>query len=56
VLCFRFVGHGVGPLVWVPMFVWNPSWTFVIAAGLGVITLASFVMASQPMQARAVAE
>ena len=56
VLCFRFVGHGVGPLVWVPMFVWNPSWTFVIAAGLGVITLASFVMASQPMQTRAVAE
>ena len=56
VLCFRFVGHGVGPLVWVPMFAWNPSWTFVIAAGLGVITLASFVTASRSMRAPAAAE
>ena len=36
VLCFRFVGHGLGPLLWVPMFAWSPSWTFVIASGLGL--------------------
>jgi len=49
VLCFRFVGHGIGPLVWVPMFAWNPSWTFVIATGLGVITLGSFVTAARSL-------
>ena len=49
VLCFRFVGHGIGPLVWIPMFAWNPSWTFVIATGLGVITLGSFVTAARSL-------
>jgi hypothetical protein len=49
VLCFRFVGHGIGPLVWIPMFAWNPSWTFVIATGLGVITLGSFVTAARTL-------
>ncbi len=56
VLCFRFVGHGLGPLVWVPMFAWNPSWTFVIASGLGLITLASFVSSAQLMQQQPAAE
>jgi len=56
VLCFRFVGHGVGPLVWVPMFAWKPSWTFVIAAGLGLITLVSFVTASRSMRASTAAQ
>jgi hypothetical protein len=43
-------------LVWVPMFAWNPSWTFVIASGLGLITLASFVSSAQLMQLQPAAE
>ena len=45
----RFVGHGLGPLLWVPMFAWSPSWTFVIASGLGLVTLTSFASSAQLM-------
>ena len=56
VLCFRFVGHGLGPLLWVPMFAWSPSWTFVIASGLGLLTLTSFASSAQLMQQQQDAE
>ncbi len=46
VLSFRFLGHAIGPLVWVPMFTWDPTWTFITATSLGLITLVTLVVAS----------
>ncbi|HEY5665018.1 MAG TPA: MFS transporter [Ilumatobacter sp.] len=42
VLAFRFMGHAVGPVMWVPLFDRSPAWTFAAAASLGVVTLAAF--------------
>jgi len=39
-LSFRFVGHAVGPLLFVPLIDWSVRWTFVLAAMLGVLTVA----------------
>ena len=39
VLAFRFMGHAVGPLVWVPIFAVSPKWAFAGAAGVGMVTL-----------------
>jgi MFS family permease len=39
-LSFRFLGHAAGPAVFVPLIDWSASATFVIAGGLGLVTLA----------------
>lgn len=39
-LSLRFVGHALGPLVFVPMVLDRPARTFTIAAMLGLVTLA----------------
>jgi ACDE family multidrug resistance protein len=47
VLAFRFIGHAVGPLVWVPVFAASPEWAFFGSASLGVVTLVSLVAAAR---------
>jgi MFS family permease len=46
VLSFRFVGHAVGPLVWVAVFDVSPAWAFAGAAGLGIITFFALTAAA----------
>ncbi len=43
ILSFRFIGHAVGPLLWVPVFDRSPEAAFVGAAALGIITIAAIV-------------
>ena len=38
-LSFRFLGHAAGPLVFVPLISWSAATTFVLAGGLGLVTL-----------------
>ncbi len=39
-LSFRFVGHAVGPIVFVPLIDWSARGAFFMAAGLGLVTTA----------------
>ncbi len=41
VLAFRFIGHAVGPLLWVPIFERSVQAAFLGSAALGVVTLAA---------------
>jgi predicted MFS family arabinose efflux permease len=50
VLAFRFMGHAVGPLLWVPVFAVSPPWAFAGASGLGVVTLIALASATRPDQ------
>jgi MFS family permease len=44
VLAFRFFGHAIGPIMWLPVLADNAVWAFAGAGGLGLITmLALFV-------------
>ncbi|MFT4655968.1 MAG: MFS family permease [Candidatus Aldehydirespiratoraceae bacterium] len=44
VLAFRFSGHAIGPIVWLPVLAVDAVWAFAGAGGLGLITmLALFV-------------
>jgi len=46
VLSHRFLGHAIGPLLWVPIFERNISMAYIGAAAFGAISIA-FVYASQ---------
>jgi ACDE family multidrug resistance protein len=50
VLAFRFMGHAVGPLLWVPIFAVSPAWAFAGASGLGLVTLIALMSATRPDQ------
>lgn len=39
-LAFRFVGHAIGPIVFVPLVDWSVRSTFFMAAALGLVTTA----------------
>lgn len=39
-LAFRFVGHALGPIMFVPLIDWSVQGAFFMAAGLGVVTAA----------------
>lgn len=39
-LAFRFVGHALGPIMFVPLIDWSVQGAFFLAAGLGVVTTA----------------
>jgi MFS family permease len=39
VLSFRFFGHALGPVIWVPLLSDDPAWAFAGAGLLGLITL-----------------
>jgi len=45
-LSFRFFGHAVGPLVWVPVLDRNQQTAFVGSAALGLVALAAFALAT----------
>ncbi len=45
-LSFRFVGHAVGPLIWVPVFETNQLLAFVGSAAMGLATLVALAMAT----------
>ncbi|MGH1490529.1 MAG: MFS transporter [Acidimicrobiales bacterium] len=45
VLAFRFIGHAIGPLLWVPVFSRSVSAAFLGSAALGVLTIAAIAMA-----------
>ena len=38
-LSFRFVGHGVGPVMWIPVVAWSAPAAFIASAMLGIVTL-----------------
>lgn len=42
-MSFRFAGHALGPIVWVPVFTRSPAWAFVGAGTLGIIAATSFL-------------
>ncbi|HBV25902.1 MAG TPA: hypothetical protein DEB44_08275, partial [Acidimicrobiaceae bacterium] len=46
VLSHRFLGHAIGPLLWVPVFERNISMAYLGAAAVGALSIA-FVYASQ---------
>ena len=46
VLAFRFMGHALGPLVWVPVFAVSPRWAFAGASAVGLVTVFALVAAT----------
>ena len=46
VLAFRFIGHAVGPLIWVPTFSTSPTAAFAGAGALGLVTLVTMTTAA----------
>jgi MFS family permease len=46
VLAFRFFGHAVGPMLWVPVFDTSAALAFAGAAALGLVTIATLVPAA----------
>ncbi len=47
VLSFRFLGHAIGPLVWVPLFDRSVAVAFAGAGGLGLVSAAALVAAAR---------
>ncbi len=47
VLSFRFFGHAIGPVIWVPLLADDAVWAFAGAGLLGVVTLISLVIATR---------
>lgn len=43
ILAWRFLGHGLGPLLFVPVWVAAPTAAFVASAMLGIVTMAGFL-------------
>ena len=46
-LSFRFFGHAVGPIIWVPLLDDSPVVAFAGAGALGVVTIAAFAVATR---------
>jgi MFS family permease len=51
ILAFRFFGHGIGPVIWIPVLERNVLLAFLGAASLGIITIATFVAVIEPRRA-----
>ena len=47
VLSYRFVGHASGPLLFVPLLDRSAATAFAVAASLGIVTIAVFVLAER---------
>ena len=47
VLSFRFSGHAIGPLIWVPLLADRPAVAFGGAGALGLVTLGAFAVATR---------
>jgi ACDE family multidrug resistance protein len=48
ILAFRFFGHGIGPVLWIPVLERNVQPAFFGAAALGIITLVAFFIVIEP--------
>jgi ACDE family multidrug resistance protein len=48
VLAFRFLGHGIGPVVWIPVLGISTPGALIGASLLGIITFAAFWIVTQP--------
>ncbi len=46
VLAFRFLGHAVGPILWVPIYLDHHRWAFAGAGALGIISFIGFALVS----------
>lgn len=51
-LAYRFLGHAVGPVVWLPVFGVSPRAAFLGSAALGLLTLAALSSSTRPSVAR----
>lgn len=47
VLSFRFFGHAIGPVIWVPLLADTPVIAFAGSAALGIVTLGGFMVATR---------
>ncbi|BAN00490.1 MFS transporter [Ilumatobacter coccineus] len=47
VLSFRFFGHALGPVIWVPLLADDPGWAFAGAGLLGLITMGALAVATR---------
>lgn len=47
-LSFRFLGHALGPIIWIPVFEASPTVAFLGAGALGFVMLGAFISASPP--------
>ncbi len=50
ILAWRFLGHGIGPLIFVPMWVVAPTAAFVVSASLGLVTIIGFLTIGEEPQ------
>lgn len=48
ILAFRFFGHGIGPVIWIPVLENNVLAAFLGAASLGIITIGAFFAVIEP--------
>ena len=48
VLAFRFLGHGIGPVVWIPVLGISAPGALIGASSLGIITFAAFWIVTRP--------
>jgi MFS family permease len=48
VLAFRFLGHGIGPVIWIPLLGVSAPGALIGAASLGIITFAAFWIVTKP--------
>jgi len=48
VLAFRFLGHGIGPVIWIPVLGMSVPGALIGAASLGIITFAAFWVVTRP--------
>lgn len=48
ILAFRFFGHGIGPVLWIPVIERNVQLAFFGAAALGIVTLVAFFIVIEP--------
>ena len=55
ILAFRFLGHAIGPLIWVPLYVDHPRWAFIGAGAVGMVTLTGFALVSSAAKGGATA-
>jgi MFS family permease len=48
ILAFRFFGHGIGPVIWIPVLEQDVLAAFLGAASLGIITIGTFFAVIEP--------
>ncbi len=49
-LSYRFLGHAIGPIIWLAVFERSPQLAFVGSASLGLVSLAALVLVTGPFE------